>query len=433
MSFNLVDSAKSLFTNEILSKASTYLGESEHGVAKAVSGILPAVLGGLVNKASDEHGTQELAQMLQDNKNSNAVENLAGFFGNEGGALFNKGEGFLNSVFNGKKAGLNDLVAKFSGIKSTSVSALMSMAAPAALGLISKHSGSNSLDADAIASLLNSQKAHIAAAMPAGLNLYSLAGIGTEQPAVSAAGYAATDYNYHDEEKPASAVRYGLPLVLLALLAMAAFYFFGKGNNKTTGVVAQEENVQAVKTEENNGTAKDTPAASNGSLDSITGNFIYNTGKMVTIALPNGAGKFEVGEFSTENKLCTFLADAATAVDSVNGNWFEFTNVKFKTGSSEITDGSMTQLKHMVAITKAYPKAQFKLGGYTDNTGSSAANVDLSQKRADAVIAILKKLGAAENAFTGAKGYGPEYPVAANTTPEGRAQNRRVAVNVKAK
>ena len=93
----------------------------------------------------------------------------------------------------------------------------------------------------------------------------------------------------------------------------------------------------------------------------------------------------------------------------------------------------MTQLKNMVAIAKGYPTAQFKLGGYTDNTGSAVGNIALSQKRADAVAATLVKLGAGAKSFMGAKGYGPEWPVADNATGEGRAQNRRVAVNVKAK
>lgn len=107
--------------------------------------------------------------------------------------------------------------------------------------------------------------------------------------------------------------------------------------------------------------------------------------------------------------------------------------MRFKTGGPEITNESMTQLKYMVAITKGYPTAQFKLGGYTDNTGSSAGNITLSQKRADAVVATLAKLGAIAKSIAGAKGYGPDWPMADNVTPEGSAQKRRVAVNVKAK
>jgi len=170
-----------------------------------------------------------------------------------------------------------------------------------------------------------------------------------------------------------------------------------------------------------------------GTIDTVTGNFVYNLGKMITIDLPNNGGKLEVGENSTEAKLVAFLNDANKTIDTVKGNWFEFTNVRFKTGGSEITDESLTQLKNMVAIANAYPDAQFKIGGYTDNTGNAASNVALSQKRADAVLNMLKKSGVAEKSLSGAKGYGQEYPIGDNATAEGRAMNRRVAVNVKAK
>lgn len=128
-----------------------------------------------------------------------------------------------------------------------------------------------------------------------------------------------------------------------------------------------------------------------------------------------------------------FLSNTDASLDTVKGNWFEFTNVHFKTGGSQVDSASMVQLTNMAAIAKAFPTAQFKLGGYTDNTGDSAANVVLSKKRAEAVVVLLKKLGASSNSVIGAEGYGPQWPLADNATAEGRAQNRRVAVNVKAK
>ena len=67
-----------------------------------------------------------------------------------------------------------------------------------------------------------------------------------------------------------------------------------------------------------------------GKVDTATGDFIYEAGKMVTIDLPNNAGKLQVGEYSTENKLYHFLADTTQQLDTVKGNWFELTNVKFR-------------------------------------------------------------------------------------------------------
>jgi len=156
-------------------------------------------------------------------------------------------------------------------------------------------------------------------------------------------------------------------------------------------------------------------------------------GKTVVINLPFNGGKLQVGEFSTENKLYTFLNDSIAKIDTGKGNWFEFTSVRFKTGGKEIDSTSVLQLKNIAAVIKAFPKASFKIGGYTDNTGDAAKNITLSQSRADTVLANLKRQVGKVSSCTTAKGYGPEYPIGDNATAEGRAQNRRVAVNVKSK
>ncbi len=170
-----------------------------------------------------------------------------------------------------------------------------------------------------------------------------------------------------------------------------------------------------------------------GKVDTATGDFIYEAGKMVTIDLPNNAGKLEVGEYSTENKLYHFLSDTSRLVDTVKGNWFELTNVKFRSGGIAIDSSSLGQIKNITAISKAFPTARFKVGGYTDNSGDTTNNIILSQRRADVVLGEFKKAGLSTAIFTSAKGYGPEHPIGDNATVEGRAMNRRVAVNVKAK
>src|SRR5262249_41657703 len=67
--------------------------------------------------------------------------------------------------------------------------------------------------------------------------------------------------------------------------------------------------------------------------------------------------------------------------------------------------------------------------GYTDNTGDPAANVQLSQQRADAVRAALVSAGVDPSMLV-AKGYGSANPAASNDTAEGKFRNRRLADRV---
>lgn len=432
MSFNLIDAAKGLFTSELIGKASSFLGESETGVSKAVSGIVPTVLSSLVSKASSHEGAGAVANMVTE-QGDGLLSNLGGFFGNDGGGLLNKGASLLSGLFGNKADGITSLISNFAGIKSSSSSSLLSMALPALLGLIGKNSSGG---ASGIASLLSSQKDNIAAAVPSGLNLSSVLGNwgNTAGNAAVHTKAAATHYAEEATEKSGGAMKILLPILLLTLLGAGVWYFTkdGCGKKAEEAIAAGADTLKNTVTDA--GTAiKETVTAAIGKLDTLTGEWIYDAGEMATIELPNNGGKLTVGKNSTEYRLVNFLNDKNAMVDTAKGNWFEFTNVRFKTGSSTITDESMTQLTNMVAIAKAYPAAQFKLGGYTDNTGNAAANVALSQKRADAVVAMLVKMGAAATSITGAKGYGPEWPMADNATAEGRAQNRRVAVNVKAK
>ncbi len=150
------------------------------------------------------------------------------------------------------------------------------------------------------------------------------------------------------------------------------------------------------------------------------------------VSLPNGQ-VISASKGSTEDRLITFLSDPNAPLDKKNGNWFDFTKVGFASNSASLLLESETQLRNIVTILGAFPKAKIKIGGYTDNTGETAANIRLSQERADNILAKLKELEAKSSQLAGAEGYGPKYPVGDNGTPAGRAMNRRMSINVKAK
>ena len=422
MPFNLAEAIKGLISPDLITKASAFFGESETGISKALSGVIPIVLGGLIDKSSTNDGANEVAHLATEQHKAGILDTLHNFFDGNSESSLTKGAELVNSIFDSKVSALSGVLSNFSGVKTTSASSLLNMATPVVLAFLGKNASTNNLNALGIANMLNSQKDNISAAIPAGLSLGSIFG-----PAVAAVRPVAAAPVHQDEEiveRDGNGLKVLLPLLLLVLVAGGAWYLMGNHDDattKTAGITAPAPTEKA---------AIATVAASH--VDT-SGNYIYDPGQMVTINLPNGAGTMTVGENATENRLYKFLADSTSKIDTIKVNWFEFTNVRFKTGGAQIDSISAIQLKNIVAISKAFPQAQFKLGGYTDNTGDAAANIALSQNRSEAVVAALKKLGAAAKAISGAKGYGPEFPIGDNATAEGKAMNRRVAINVKSK
>jgi outer membrane protein OmpA-like peptidoglycan-associated protein len=104
--------------------------------------------------------------------------------------------------------------------------------------------------------------------------------------------------------------------------------------------------------------------------------------------------------------------------------------INFPTNSAEIRAVGKTLLQHAAAAFKQLPSGTvIEIAGYTDNTGDPAANVQLSQQRAEAVRAALVSAGVDPSMLV-AKGYGSANPVATNDSAEGKFRNRRIEYRV---
>ena len=359
MSTNLVEAVKSLFTSELITKASSYLGESETGVSSALGGIIPSIFSGLINKVSTHEGANTVAQMAHEQSHSGLLDNVSSLFGNDNGGIMNSSSKFIQNLFGNNTDTITSLVSKFSGLKTASTSSLFALASPLILSVLGKHASANHLNAGGLAAIVTDQQNNVAAAIPSGLQLQSI--IGTPST-TNHPGHTQADEAFVESQSMSSGLRWLVPVLLFVLLAAAALYFYRGCNKPATDAdhVATTESTDTTKTE-----TKPAATTAAGTLDS-SGNYVYNLGNMISIDLPNGAGKLEVGENSTEAKLVHFLLDKDALIDTAKGNWFEFTNVRFKSGSSTITDESLAQLKNMVLISKGFPNARFKVGGQSE-------------------------------------------------------------------
>ena len=100
----------------------------------------------------------------------------------------------------------------------------------------------------------------------------------------------------------------------------------------------------------------------------------------------------------------------------------------FAVGSADLRPGQDDLVRRLAEAIALFPGAPVRLEGHTDDTGTRAANLRLSRRRAETVAAALADRLARDAAAFAIEGVGPDRPVALNATAEGRALNRRIDV-----
>jgi outer membrane protein OmpA-like peptidoglycan-associated protein len=385
MSFNLIDSVRGLLGADLVPKASARLHDDETRIQYAMSGIVPAVLAGIIHKAGSGDARRMLV-MAKDTANSNVLSNMGNFLSDN--FLLERGTDLLKGIFGGHLNDVVNQVSNFSGIKSSSAASLMSMTAPAALGAIGIQANSTNMDERSFLSYLEGQKESVISALPAGFNLAgalglsSIANIGTRITGAipNATIHGGRDISQNVRRKPRT--NWVLPVIVIAAALALVWYFSTLNGDK------REDTTVTTKTEP--GRMATPPPAPD----------------MVSVKLPNGV-ELNAHRNGIDSQLVNFLNDPARKVD--DNIWFDFDRLNFEPGSSMITSESVTQIRNIAAILKAFPNASIKIGGYTDATGNEAANLKLSQARAEAVVAELRSNGIPEAQLAGAEGYGSKF------------------------
>jgi outer membrane protein OmpA-like peptidoglycan-associated protein len=389
MAFNLTDFVKSLVTPELLSTASTFLGEDSQGISKAIDAAIPTLLSSVVNKAAVDGST--VFSIARQTASGGVLENLSALFGGNAN-LLSMGSGLISGLLGNNTGVVSSMISSYAGIKPSSATTLMSEVAPLVLGALGKHVLSNGLDAAGLGSLLSSQKDLISISIPSGLNVSGLITIPAEQSLLPV----------QTEENKMGMPVWALPLLLVVSGALLIWYFIG----------GKKENVSDLSTTKYS--AREVPAAK----------------QMLKVELPGGV-ILDAYRGGIEDQLVNFLKDPSS--EAGKDVWFDFDNLNFATGTADINAESQVQINNIASILRAFPKAKIKIGGYTDKTGDESANLTLSRSRAETVKAALTAAGVGAQ-VTEAEGYGSQYAKLPVEAPEtSRVIDRRVSVSVREK
>lgn len=101
----------------------------------------------------------------------------------------------------------------------------------------------------------------------------------------------------------------------------------------------------------------------------------------------------------------------------------------FGVGNAQLLEHSQAYIDMFMGEVKNNQAFTYLIEGLTDNSGSQASNLKLSEKRAQSVADYMESLGMSAEELK-VKGYGGLYPVADNKTKQGRAKNRRIVITV---
>jgi OmpA-OmpF porin, OOP family len=390
---SIVAELRKLVSPELISEVSRQTHEPDDAVAKAYDAAIPAFAASIVNR-SDDHGFMhrlvDLATTAAaDPDPLQSAMRLASLPAVDTSSVMN---GWLGGLFGQNLSAVANSLGRYAGIRQSSASSLLLTCAPIVLGYLGRLIRTNNLSATELAERMRLERPQIASALPAGFELPG--GVRTPYETSRAVVDEVRSRERHE--------RWSVPLAaLLAALGIATLFWWAR----TPSTHREPARAKVEQTAPNAvGTA---------------GTFNQPQTRALHEA-PNFA--FPAG--SSEDRLANYLASSGTGSMGIN-----LDRVAFESGSARLTPDSQGQVKNIATVLRTYPKATVVVAGHTDNAGSEPANLALWRARAETIAAELRNAGVAADRIR-VEAYSSEKPVADNATEEGRAQNRRVTLDV---
>jgi OOP family OmpA-OmpF porin len=397
---DLIQTVTSALPPDAVAKIAGLLGATPSATGTAVGAAAPALLAGAIQQGSTTSGATDLLGLIkQATATGNPVDGIGSILSDDTARsqYLSQGQTLASGLLGARSEAVASAVGGTSGLAAGATSTLLAVLAPLVLGALGKAAGPSPTPGQ-LQAVLNESRGGVFGALPSGLtSLFgqgatATAGVAGATATAGVAGATATG-----AAATATAARGGLsrllPWIIAAIIAVLLLLLLFQCMNKKAPTV----------------TAPALPVVQAPTLPSIpTVNLKLPGG--VSINVPEGSIGFGVTKFLESNEPAP--------------KTFVFDNLNFDTAANTLTSESRPTVVTLVTILKAYPHAQARIVGYTDNQGDPAANKTLSDTRAATVKQELVNGGIAADRIETA-GLGEENPVADNASEDGRAKNRR--------
>ncbi|HWB85947.1 MAG TPA: OmpA family protein [Bryobacteraceae bacterium] len=368
MADSLLTSLFGMLDSRSISGIAGALGAPDHSVLQGLKSSIACVLGGMASKSEDPGALRNILDLTPSAAGDGAMSQIARAASDANSPLISGGKRILSSLFGNSEPTVMNAVGSASGLRASATSTILAMVAPMVMGFLSKRVRTEGMNMNSFGGLLQRERDSIESALPPGVKDVIW------PPAVKTVSATPVVAQTVTRE-PSTSYRW-LPLLALALLIPVLAWM------------------------------------------------LHHARRPIVVHIPPVAAQ----RLPQRTPLGTASRSATDSIDTVKRALSD-ADLRFDTGSARLRPESQATLNSIAATLQRFPDVNLRVAGHTDNVGNPERNLELSQRRADTVVAELTAKGISTGRLS-ARGYGDENPIDSNSTAAGRARNRRVSLDI---
>lgn len=389
---------KDKLTDSVIEKVSGFLGEHPEKIGSALNSAVPIVLGGIIRNASNEEDTGKVMDVLKDGGHTGEIlDDLPNLLGNfdKTQLLITIGSNIYNHFAGNKGNAIVEKLSILNGIRKTSASSLVGLAAPLVLGALGKVVSKEGLGVSGLTRLLADQRETVFGALPPAianqLNFKSTVSTTNSEK----------EEKQKEVQKPSKEKRRfssWIPWILISLIFLAGIAFFWKYRKQ---IKSQETatNVAEVLPKKDSIAVNDTGFDNTLPTDSIKSSLPIESSNIdakpiikeeITKPIEKKVEEIKIKETPKAETFDKPTSNASVSDQLKNSNTWIILNTNFKKKSAEIS--SKANLDEVAKFLKSNRKSKVIIAGGSESKGNT-----LAEDRAYAVREVLLEKGVSDS------------------------------------